>query len=152
MVEHGFTERPGTSARIGEVSTEKSRQDSRIPDLVAVPSHEKVGAAIDLLQAYGISQVPVAKTDKPEDVADIVGSIHERTLLDRVFRDREAIDRDVAEVMDAPLPVVQSSAGIEEMFADLSRGAEAIVVAEGNKPTAVLSRADLLEFLSKQSG
>jgi cystathionine beta-synthase len=150
MVEHGFTDRPGTSARIGEVTSEKSRLDSKIPDLVAVPSHEKVGRAIDLLQAYGISQVPVAKTDKPEDVSEIVGSIHERTLLDRVFRDRGAIDRDVAEVMDAPLPVVQSSAGVDEMFADLSRGAEAIVVADGTKPTAVLSRADLLEFLSKQ--
>jgi cystathionine beta-synthase len=150
MVEHGFTERPGTSARIGEVTIEKSRTESNIPDLVVVPSHEKVGRAIDLLQAYGISQVPVARTDKPEDVSDIVGSIHERTLLDRVFRDRDAIDRDVAEVMDAPLPVVQSSAGVDEMFADLSRGAEAIVVAEGSKPTAVLSRADLLEFLAKQ--
>jgi cystathionine beta-synthase len=150
MVEHGFADRPGTSARIGEVTIEKSRAGSQIPDLVVVPSHEKVGRAIDLLQAYGISQVPVAKTDKPENVADIVGSIHERTLLDRVFRDRDAIDRDVAEVMDAPLPVVQSSAGVDEMFADLSRGAEAIVVADGSKPTAVLSRADLLEFLSKQ--
>ena len=72
-------------------------------------------------------------------------------MLDRVFRDRGAVDRDVAEVMDAPLPVVQSSAGVDEMFADLSRGAEAIVVADGSKPIAVLSRADLLEFLAKQT-
>jgi cystathionine beta-synthase len=151
MMEHGFTDRPGTSARIGEVTAEKSRLDPQIPDLVVVPSHEKVGRAIDLLQAYGISQVPVAKTEKPESVSEIVGSINERTLLDRVFRDRDAIDRDVAEVMDAPLPVVKSSAGVDEMFADLSRGAEAIVVAEGDKPVAVLSRADLLEFLAKQA-
>jgi hypothetical protein len=36
------------------------------------------------------------------------------------------------------------------MFADLSRGAEAIVVADGSRPTAVLSRADLLDFLAHQ--
>jgi predicted transcriptional regulator len=53
--------------------------------------------------------------------------------------------------MDAPLPVVQTSAGVEEMFSDLARGAEAIVVAEGSKPVGVLSRADLLEYLAHQS-
>ena len=151
MLEHGFLDRPGTMARIGEVLAEKQRLTPSIPDMVAVPAGEKVGRAIDTLQEYGISQVPVAKSDKPEDISEIVGSIQERSLLDRVFRDRNAIERDVAQVMDGPLPIVQSSAGVEEMFADLSRGAEAIVVAEGSKPLGVLTRADLLEFLAHQS-
>ena len=150
MLEHAFLERPGTAARIGEVVFGKKRAGSAIPDLVAVPSHAKVGGAIDLLQQYGISQLPVARTDQPNDLSEIVGSIQERSLLDRVFRDRDAINRDVAEVMDPPLPVVQSSAGVEEMFADLSRGAEAILVVDGSRPTGVLTRADLLEFLAHQ--
>jgi cystathionine beta-synthase len=53
--------------------------------------------------------------------------------------------------MDPPLPVVQSSSGVEEMFADLSRGAEAIVVSEGSRPVGILTRADLLEFLAHQA-
>jgi cystathionine beta-synthase len=116
-----------------------------------VPSNEKVGRAIDILQEYGISQLPVAKGEAPDDIAEIVGSIHERSLLDRVFRDADAIGRDVVEVMDGPLPVLQASDSVEEMFAGLSRGAEAVVVAEGSKPEGVLSRADLLEFLAHQS-
>ena len=148
MLEHGYVERPGTRARIGEVLTLKRRIEPDIPPLVAVPSTEKVGRAIDTLQAYGISQVPVAKSDAPDDIAQIVGSIHERTLLDRVFRDSDAIERDVVEVMDPPLPMVQLAAGVEEMFEDLSRGAEAIVVVEGARPSGVLTRADLLEFLA----
>jgi cystathionine beta-synthase len=151
MLEHGFIDRPGTSARIGELLNEKRRVEVHVPDLVVVRAHEKVGGAIDLLQSYGISQVPVAKAPEPRDLSDIVGSINERSLLDRVFRDRDAVGRDVVEVMDPPLPVVQSSAGVEEMFADLSRGAEAVVVADGSYPAAVLSRADLLEFLAHQS-
>ena len=150
MVEHGFLDRPGTMARIGEVLTEKQR-DQSMPDMVAVPATEKVGRAIDTLQEYGISQVPVANSDKPEDVSEIIGSIQERSLLDRVFRDRDTIERNVADVMDGPLPTVSSSAGVEEMFADLSRGAEAIVVTEGTKPIGVLTRADLLEFLAHQN-
>jgi cystathionine beta-synthase len=151
MLEHGFIERLGTSARIGEVLAQKRTIEAHIPDMVAVPSHEKVGKAIDILQQFGISQVPVAKNGDPREVGEIVGSISERSLLDKVFRDRNAIEKDVVEFMDGPLPVVQAAGGLEEMFADLSRGAEAIVVADGSKPVGVLSRADLLEFLAHQT-
>ena len=150
MLEHGFIDRPGTRARIAELLAEKKRAE-QIPDLVTVSAHEKVGRAIELLQSHGISQVPVARSDAPTDISEIVGSVHEKSLLDRVFRDRSAVERDVVEVMDPPLPVVQSTSGVEEMFEDLSRGAEAIVVTEGSKPTGVLTRADLLEFLANQS-
>ena len=33
-------------------------------------------------------------------------------------------------------------------FEDLSRGAEAVIVADGSRPVGVLTRADLLEFLA----
>ncbi|MDQ3963453.1 MAG: pyridoxal-phosphate dependent enzyme, partial [Actinomycetota bacterium] len=148
MRENGFLDRPGTRARIGEVLAAKRRMTPNIPDLVAVPTTERVDKAIDTLAEFGISQVPVARTEKPDDLSDIVGSIRDRTLLERVLRDRDATARQVVEVMEAPLPVAQTSDGVEAMFADLSRGAEAILVAEGSKPVAVLSRADLLEYLA----
>jgi cystathionine beta-synthase len=151
MRENGFLERPGTQARIGEVLAAKRQMMPAIPDLVAVPTHEKVGKAIDTLAEFGISQIPVARSDKPEDISEIVGSIRDRNLLERVLRDRDAVSRDVVEVMEAPLPVAQLSDGVEEMFADLSRGAEAILVADGSRPLAVLSRADLLEYLAHQT-
>jgi cystathionine beta-synthase len=151
MLEHGFMERPGTVARIGEVLAQKRTVEAHIPDMVAVPSHQKVGEAIDILQQFGISQVPVARNGEPRELSEIIGSISERSLLDKVFRDRDAITRDVVEFMDGPLPVVQAAGGLEEMFADLSRGAEAIVVADGERPVGVLSRADLLEFLAHQT-
>jgi cystathionine beta-synthase len=151
MLENGFIERPGTQARIGQVLSQKQRAEPHMPDLVAIETHAKVGRAIEVLQHFGISQLPVAKGDRPEDLAEIVGSIRERSLLDRVYRDGDALHHDVVEVMEAPLPVVEAAAGVEEMFADLSRGAEAVVVVEGSRPIGVLSRADLLEFLASQA-
>jgi cystathionine beta-synthase len=151
MLEHGFLERPGTRARIGEVLAEKKRVEPEIPDLVVVGAHEKVGHAIDVLESHGISQAPVAKEADSHDLAEVLGSINERSLLDRVFRDREAVGRDVIEVMDPPLPAVDVSAGVEEMFADLSRGAEAVIVTENSQAVGVLTRADLLEFLAHSS-
>jgi cystathionine beta-synthase len=151
MLQYGFLDRPGTSALIGEVLIEKRRLEAPVPDLVVVPAHHKVGRAIDTLQAYGISQLPVARSEEASDIAELIGSIHERSLLDRVFRDSDAIERDVAEVMDPPLPVVRLEQGIDDMFASLARGAEAIVVVDGSKPAGVLTRSDLLEFLAHQS-
>jgi cystathionine beta-synthase len=151
MLEYGFLERPGTRARIGEVQAAKRRYGLEVPELIVVPTHEKVGRAIDILEQYGISQAPVSRTDDPDDLSDIVGAINERGLLDRVFRDPGAIERDVAEVMGPPPPVVQRASGVEEMFEDLSRGAEAVIVADGSQPVGVLTRADLLEFLAHRA-
>jgi cystathionine beta-synthase len=148
MIEHGFLDRPGATVRVTELVDDKRTHDRDVPDLVAVASHEKVGKAIDLLQSFGISQVPVVRNESFKSLDDIVGSIHDRSLLDRVFKDRSAINRDVAEVMDPPLPVIQSTSVVEEMFADLSRGAEAVVVATGEEPLSVLTRSDLLEYLT----
>jgi predicted transcriptional regulator len=53
--------------------------------------------------------------------------------------------------MDPPLPVVQVSDGLEDMFAGLARGAEAVLVVDGAQPAGVLSRANLLEFLAHQA-
>jgi cystathionine beta-synthase len=151
MLEHGFLERPGTTARIGAVLAEKRRVEPEIPDLVVVGAHEKVGHAIDVLESHGISQAPVAKAPDTNELSEVLGSINERSLLDRVFRDREAVGRDVVEVMDPPLPMVDVSASVEEMFADLSRGAEAVIVTEDSRAVGVLTRADLLEFLAHDS-
>jgi cystathionine beta-synthase len=148
MAEHGFIERPGARSRIGDVLQAKRAAGVHVPDMVVVPAHAKVGQAIDVLQAFGISQLPVAKQDEPAGVEELIGSINERSLLDHVFRDPDAVNRDVAEVMDPPLPVLDVGAGIDEMFAGLSKGAEALVVADGAVPRGVVTRADLLEFLA----
>jgi cystathionine beta-synthase len=148
MLEYGFLERPGTLARIGEVQAAKRRHGLEVPELIVIPTHEKVGRAIDILEQYGISQAPVARSEDPQDLSELVGSINERSLLDRVFRDPEAVERDVAEVMSPPLAVVQRASGVDEMFEDLSRGAEAVIIADGSRPVGVLTRADLLEFLA----
>jgi cystathionine beta-synthase len=151
MRENGFIERPGIESRIADVVAGKRKLSRDLPALVAVTAGEKVGRAIDLLQEYGISQVPVADAESPTNIDEIIGSITERSLLDRVFRDSEAVDREVRDVMKEPLPVVQVSEGVDSMFRSLSHGAEAVVVAEGHEPVAVLTRADLLEFLALQS-
>jgi cystathionine beta-synthase len=142
MLQYGFMERPEV-VRVEEVLGVKGGD---LPPLVAVGAHEKVRHAVDVLQQYGISQAPVAR-DETGEVTALVGSIRERALLDRVFRDPDALQSDVAEVMGPPLPLVEGDDPVEVAFEHL-QSAPAVVVTRGGRALGVLTRSDLLEFLA----
>ena len=80
------------------------------PPVVVARTTERVGDAIATLQAYGISQLPVSEEPEGDEVVGLVGSISEKGLLDRAYRDPSVVERTVGEVMDPPLPLVEASA------------------------------------------
>jgi cystathionine beta-synthase len=142
MLQYGFQEQP-EALRVEEVLAAKR---SELPVVVSVRAHEKVRQAIDRLQEHGISQAPVVR-DEGLDVTSIVGSIRERGLLDRIFRDPDALQSDVAEVMGPPLPMVQVDDAVE-VAVESFQHAPAVLVAKGGTIIGVLTRSDLLEFLA----
>jgi cystathionine beta-synthase len=135
-------------ATIEAVLAFKREQEPDVPELIMLESHQKVGEAIDLMQRYGISQIPVVRHEDADSLADLVGSIRERGLFERVFRSPDALDEEVAAAMEPPLPAVEIDEPVDTVFADLSAGNPAVVVARAGKPVGVLSRADLLEYLA----
>jgi cystathionine beta-synthase len=148
LMEHGFLERGAPAATIDAVLAFKREQEPEVPELIMLESHQRVGEAIDLMQRYGISQIPVVRHEGADSLADLVGSIRERGLFERVFRSPDALDEEVAAAMEPPLPAVDIDEPVDTVFADLSAGNPAVVVAQDGKPVGVLSRADLLEYLA----
>src|SRR5262249_33623641 len=67
---------------------------------------------------------------------------------DRVFRQPDALGEDVAAAMGPPLPAVNTTDPLDDVYADLTGGGTAVVVVRDGKPTAVLTRSDLLEVLA----
>ena len=57
-----------------------------MPALVTIAAHQKVGEAIDVMQRYSISQLPVVRDGGADSLADVIGSLQDRDLLDRVFK------------------------------------------------------------------
>ena len=108
---------------------------------------ERVGDAIDTLQRYGISQMPVRERDD-DAIEGIVGSISERSLLERAYRDPAVVERTVGEVMERPLPTIDGRAAVDEAFQLLSEGAPALVAVEAGRPVGVVTKLDLLEHLA----
>jgi cystathionine beta-synthase len=142
MLQYGFLERQEV-IRVEEVLAARSAE---LPTLITVGAHEKVRQVIDRLQEFGISQAPVIRGESTE-VSSFVGSIREATLLDRIFRDPDSLQADVAEVMAPPFPMVEFDQPLEMAFAELQQ-APAVIVSKHGEALGILTRADLLEFLA----
>jgi len=145
LIQYGLLERPEI-VRVEEVLSSKHGE---VPPLVTVNAHEKVRQAIDTLQRFSISQAPVVRGPR-DDVTQFVGGVHENALLDRIFRDPDALQADVAEVMGPPISMVEFDAPIDLAFETLQHGPAVLVVKSG-QVLGVLTRSDLLEFLAHRS-
>jgi cystathionine beta-synthase len=147
MRANGLLATTGAVIRIEELLAGR-HHDTERPSVVLARTTDRVGTAIETLQEYGISQMPVSEDAEGDAVVGIVGSINERGLLERAFRDPTVVDRTVGEVMDAPLPLMDASASLDEAFALLSSGAPALVAVRGEHPAGVVTKLDLLEYLT----
>jgi cystathionine beta-synthase len=147
MIQYGFLERTTPPPAVEEVLRFR-RVGHEVPDFVTIGTQEKVGAAIGVMQKYGISQLPVVRNDGADSLADVVGSLQERSLLERVFKNNDALNEDVAVAMQPPIPAVDADASVDQVYEGLSSGSGAVVVVSGGRPAGILTRSDLLEFLA----
>jgi cystathionine beta-synthase len=152
LIELGFLERHEPAPKVLEVLRFKHQDEAEVPELVTIESHQKVGQAIDLMQRYSISQLPVMRHGSAGSLADVVGSLQERGLLDLVFRNPDALNEEVAAAMQPPLAAVEANESVDEVFAALTGGSAAVVVATEGKPSGMLTRSDLLEYLAHGRG
>ncbi|MBI3748262.1 MAG: pyridoxal-phosphate dependent enzyme [Chloroflexi bacterium] len=147
MRANGLLATTGATTRVSELLADRHRAPD-LPPVVVARTTDRVGDAIAVLQAYGISQLPVSEDAEGDAVVGLVGSISERGLLERAFRDPSLVGRTVGEVMDPPLPLVEASVTLDEAFALLSGGSPALVAVRGDRPAGVVTKLDFLEYLA----
>ncbi len=143
---NGLVGSPTAPVRVAEVLVAR-HGSGELPSVVLARTTELVATAIDTLQRFGISQMPVS--ERADDAIEgIVGSISERSLLERAYHDPSIVERTVGEAMERPLPTIATSAALDEAFVLLSEGAPALVAVTGGRPAGIVSKLDLLEFLA----
>jgi cystathionine beta-synthase len=152
MLEHGFVERRAPLPTVAELLRSKRIEETEVPALITIAAHQKVGEAIDVMQRFSISQLPVVRDGEVGSLADVIGSLQDRDLLDRVFKNPDALHEDVAAAMQPPLAAVEADQTLDEVFSTLTGRTNAVVVADSGRPVGVLTRSDLLEFLAHQRG
>ena len=148
MADYGFLTPDSSQPTVGDVLHRKGTESgSALPELVHVHPEETVGSAISILREYGVSQMPVVKEEPPVMAAEVVGAVVERDLLDAVFADRAALDAPLSEHMGKALPTVGAGEDLQVAMAALE-AASAMLVLDDGKPVGLITRSDLLGFLS----
>jgi cystathionine beta-synthase len=108
--------------------------------LVTVAPQTTVAEAIDLLQATGISQLPVLEDGKP------VGSIQEVTLA-RILHDHRDPDKvTVGEVMARPIPQLETTVHLDEAYRLLLAGNTGVLAVSDGKIVDIITRIDLIHY------
>jgi cystathionine beta-synthase len=142
MSDYGFLHAGGQT--VGDVLDRKTND---LPALVHVHPDETVREAIAIMREYEVSQMLVVRAEPPLAAAEIAGSVGEKELLGQAFSNPGILDRPVAEVMSKPLPTVGRGEPVDDMVAALEL-ASAVVVLDGGSPVGILTRTDLLHFLT----
>jgi cystathionine beta-synthase len=126
------------------------RKSGALPDLVHTHPSETVRDAIGILREYGVSQMPVVGAEPPVMAGEVAGSVSERELLSAVFEGRAKLADAVAQHMSPPLPLIGAGEPVSTAVKAL-RECDAVMVVEEGKPVGVITRHDLLGFLSDGS-
>ena len=144
MRSYGFLRDEGTAV-VGDVLRSKSGD---LPALVHAHPTDTVRDAIEILHEYGVSQMPVVKAEPPVKSGEVAGSVSERELLDAVFSGRASLADRVDKHMASPLPLIGVGEGVEAARSAL-QAADALMVVQDGDPVGVLTRHDLLGFLTR---
>ncbi|HEX3705128.1 MAG TPA: cystathionine beta-synthase [Mycobacteriales bacterium] len=144
MADYGFLAADGKAETVGDVLIRKS---GRLPEFVHVHPSETVREAIDILREYGVSQMPVVRAEPPVMIAEVMGSVVERDLLDGLFNGRARLADPLERHMSAALPLVGSGEPVAAAMAAL-QDADAAVVLDDGRPVGIVTRQDLLGFLA----
>jgi len=142
MADNGFLRAGGDM-----VAGVLSRKGREIPPLVHMHPYETVRAAIAVLKEYSVSQMPVVKAEPPLALAEVVGSVSDRHLLELALSDPSVLDQPLEKVMQPPLPTVGIGETVDQ-GARLLQISPAVVVVDSGHPVGILTRSDLLEHLA----
>ena len=138
MRNNGFLDDP---SRLSVKEVVDLRRGSR--SVVSVVPSDSLGDVITRMTEYGISQVPVL------DNGDVVGSLTESRILNRLIESPEARDEKVSEMMGEPFPVVSDTLHIEDLTAYLDQVTGAVLVrGEDHESFQIITRSDLIGALA----
>ncbi|MGC2236697.1 MAG: pyridoxal-phosphate dependent enzyme [Pyrinomonadaceae bacterium] len=111
-------------------------------ELIFVAPDEIVGAALEKMNASGVTQIPVLKENQS------VGSLRESRILTRLLENRDLLNAQVSEVMDESFPILDVDASFNDIKVILQKS-PAVLIEDFKRITAIITRSDVLD-LQKQ--
>ncbi|MDB4947646.1 MAG: Pyridoxal-5-phosphate-dependent protein beta subunit [Gemmatimonadetes bacterium] len=120
----------------------RQKEDKAPRELISVTPETPVRRALALVTANDVSQLPVVAE------GDCVGHLSEATLMARVLESTAVLDQAVQTLMEPPLPVVDSHIDLPAITRLLTRQNPAVLVREGGRLAGIVTRFDVLRYLT----
>jgi cystathionine beta-synthase len=105
--------------------------------LLSVQAEEPVLIAIEKMRKHNIDQLPVFEGDQP------VGTLTDARLFDAILEDAEVRTRKARMIMGAPLPVLDTTATLDEVAKVLGAGSPAVLVRRMNG-YGIITKQDII--------
>jgi len=141
MKANGFIGDDKRKDTVGDVLRSKTPR----PAMITVTEADVVKDALDKLRTYEISQLPVMRGK------EVVGAINDVAVMQAVFDQSDIMHKPVSEVMGRPFPMLEADVEVDRAYKLLTLANPAIVVTDGGAPVGVLTRQDIISFLSASS-
>lgn len=109
--------------------------------LVIVKTEELVSHALERMQNFKISQIPVVNTE------GFVGSLSEANLFQAFIKDRNIAEKPIKELMGKPYPIVESSQTIEEVSKLITPENQAVLVKLDNGKYHIITKYDIIRAI-----
>jgi cystathionine beta-synthase len=137
MRQHGFTDRENELGTIAEMLRALPPKE-----VITIEDDKTLGYAVRVFKAHGISQMPCVAEGR------LSGVITESDVLHFLVEGKD-IETPLAEVMARRVTTMRPHDGADALPDLFERGEVAIVVDDERRVTAVLTKLDLIEFMSK---
>ena len=143
MRSYGFTNAP-SGHTVGDLLESKT---GTLPPFVYVHPSDTVRDAIEKMTSSSVSQLLVLAAKPPVVMGEVAGALSEARLMDLVFSGESKLTDKVTTVIGDSLPLI----GVNEPVATARAAfatSDALLVTDGGKPLGVITRHDLLTYLS----
>jgi cystathionine beta-synthase len=143
MQSYGFTQVSDERTVLDLIRT----KSGDLPDMVHAHPSDTVHDAIQIMSKHDVSQLPVLTAEPPVVIGEVSGAIDEGTLVELVFSGAASMTDSISEFVGPPLGLIGVHESVTQARQALS-DSRALLVVDDGKPIAVLTRTDLLNYLS----
>ncbi len=137
MRENGFLEAPWSEVALRELVSGQT--------LITAKKDDQIAHVIGLMKEHDISQVPVI-----DEEGELTGLVTEVSLLKYMLDDQNthSFNEKIESMVRPVRAVYPGHTLLEEVLNEIADG-NVVLVTEGKKPTGILTKIDLLDYISK---
>ena len=111
--------------------------------LITIEPTQSVAEAVDLMKKYDIEHIPVIKND-----GELIGSISESGLFQKVFSNPEIKTEKVEHVMEKPFPVVAIDTAVEKLGNLINKENGAVLAKDESGNYHIVTKYDIIQALA----